>query len=522
MHIRTTAVTALVFGCSILALFSMSSVAQPGTLTVGEGGQYSGIQAAVNAASPGDTIIVYSGTYRENVVVDKQLNLAGEDTGRGKPVVDADRAGSAILLSGGNINVFGFALTGSSYDNAGIKVVSDNNLIKDCDLYNNYDGILLFRSSGNIIISNHAYSNSYDGINLNQSGDNHILNNMVTGNDHDGIRIERYSHRNLIEGNDIDDNALSSVESESKNAITIFMSDGNVVQGNTLENNGGTVVRESGTYRLGDGVMAMETKDTVVRNNTMNNDHYAVWIYRSTNATVTGNTATKHYYCIVAEDSSGVTVSDNVLSKGGRNARIISSSYVTFRNNTLFDGIFDMSVDDSNHCTIDGNRFYDCRYDTLMVSNSGFNLIANNSIDNTYGFCLRLESSNNNDIYLNDFLSDKGTVASADSVNRWETPTAMAYRYGSSIFTGYLGNNWGNYYGLDPDGDGVGEDKYVIDSQNIDHYPMVKAGDNYLMPPPVVISVTPSPTAVNNSSQPPEDTGLWAFIIHIFNMLCNL
>jgi parallel beta-helix repeat protein len=190
MHIRTTAVTALVFGCSILALFSMSSVAQPGTLTVGEGGQYSGIQAAVNAASPGDTIIVYSGTYRENVVVDKQLNLAGEDTGRGKPVVDADRAGSAILLSGGGINVFGFALTGSSYDNAGIKVVSDNNLIKDCDFYNNYDGILLFRSSGNIIISNHAYSNSYDGINLNQSGDNHILNNMVTGNDHDGIRIE--------------------------------------------------------------------------------------------------------------------------------------------------------------------------------------------------------------------------------------------------------------------------------------------------------------------------------------------
>jgi len=105
MRIRITAVTALVFGCAILTLFSVSSVAQPGTLTVGEGGQYSTIQAAVNAAGPGDTIVVYSGTYRENVIVDKQLSLVGEDTGGGKPVVDADRAGSAILLSGDGINV---------------------------------------------------------------------------------------------------------------------------------------------------------------------------------------------------------------------------------------------------------------------------------------------------------------------------------------------------------------------------------------------------------------------------------
>jgi len=51
---------------------------------------------------------------------------------------------------------------------------------------------------------------------------------------------------------------------------------------------------------------------------------------------------------------------------------------------------------------------------------------------------------------------------------------------------------------------------------------MIKSADNYLMPPPAVITVTPYPTAANNTSQPTEDTGLWAFIIHIFNMLCNL
>jgi len=63
------------------------------------------------------------------------------------------------------------------------------------------------------------------------------------------------------------------------------------------------------------------------------------------------------------------------------------------------------------------------------VSNSDFNRIANNSIDNTAGFCLRIESSNNNDVYLNDFLSDKGTVISSDSVNPLGNPSAMTYKY---------------------------------------------------------------------------------------------
>jgi parallel beta-helix repeat protein len=304
MHIRTTAVTALVFGCTLFALLSITGVAQPGTLTVGPGGQFSGIQAAVNAASPGDTIVVYSGTYRENVDVNKRLNLIGEDTGEGKPVVDAGMAGNALLLTADGVHVFGLALTGSSYKNAGIKAVSSNNLIEDCDLYDNYNGIYLFHSSDNVVISNCAYGNSYDGINLNYSCNNRILNNDLSGNAHDGLRIEEYSHGNLVEGNNVTDNARSSVETESKNAITVYMSDGNVVQGNVMKGNGGIVVRESGTYRLGDGVMAMDTRGTIVRNNTMEDNHYAVWIYHSADATVAGNVAAGHYYCVVVEDSS--------------------------------------------------------------------------------------------------------------------------------------------------------------------------------------------------------------------------
>jgi len=68
-------------------------------ITVGpKDSDFSSIQAAVNAAKAGDLIEVRGGIYRENVVVDKKLDLEG----LGEPVVDAGDKGSTFtLLAGG-------------------------------------------------------------------------------------------------------------------------------------------------------------------------------------------------------------------------------------------------------------------------------------------------------------------------------------------------------------------------------------------------------------------------------------
>jgi len=82
------------------------------------------IQAAVNAADLGDTIVVHSGTYYEHVVVDKKIILRGEDIGSGYPIVDAEGGGSAIHLAVDGIILDGFVAihSSSNYPYAGIRV----------------------------------------------------------------------------------------------------------------------------------------------------------------------------------------------------------------------------------------------------------------------------------------------------------------------------------------------------------------------------------------------------------------
>ena len=70
----------MVLGLMLLGLLSGSSRARAETLVVcPQGCPFSSIQAAINQASPGDTILIQAGTYAENLTIAKQgLILRGE------------------------------------------------------------------------------------------------------------------------------------------------------------------------------------------------------------------------------------------------------------------------------------------------------------------------------------------------------------------------------------------------------------------------------------------------------------
>jgi len=83
------------------------------TLYVGGSGtgNYTTIQSAIDNANSGDTVYVYNGIYYENVVVDKTINLTGED--RNTTIIDGGGSVDVVYVNADDVNVQGFKILNS-------------------------------------------------------------------------------------------------------------------------------------------------------------------------------------------------------------------------------------------------------------------------------------------------------------------------------------------------------------------------------------------------------------------------
>jgi parallel beta-helix repeat protein len=190
----------IVAGIIGLTILLLAGGAGAKTLTVDDSGgaDFTNIQAAINDATAGDTILVYSGTYNENVIVSKSLILKGIDNGWGKPIIipmGRDERGSlhnAITLRSGDCIIDGFkTIDGDS----GIYVNSTSNIITNNTLLNG-GGIRLVGSSNNIIKNNIAINNYYD-IGMDFSDNNTIYNNFLSSNNNLGGLAKSLNKWNL-------------------------------------------------------------------------------------------------------------------------------------------------------------------------------------------------------------------------------------------------------------------------------------------------------------------------------------
>ncbi|MCK4730969.1 MAG: right-handed parallel beta-helix repeat-containing protein, partial [Methanophagales archaeon] len=212
------------------------------------------IQDAVNIALPGDTIIVYNGTYHENVGIDKQLNL----TGIGMPVVNASGEGSPISFYADGCTLEGFKITDSGeeyvyYSDAGVRLFSDNNLVKNNNITINLIGVFSLNSKNNTIIqndiinnlfgtylrntSNIKFSNNYVfnnisfllkrkvrypmfGIRLSDSVNNNLSNNILSNNHLGSIWLSD-SKENIVDNNTISKSSLYGISLEENSSNNI-------------------------------------------------------------------------------------------------------------------------------------------------------------------------------------------------------------------------------------------------------------------------------------------------------------
>jgi len=182
--------TALAIACTCIPVSATQHVVAP------SGGEFATIQEAVDWSSSGDTVKVESGTYNENVRLDKKIYLTGVDSGNGVPVIDPKGKGDAIQVLAEGCTVEGFTIQNTQMS-SGIRVTSDNNIIRNNIIRNNGYGVSLVSARKNTISGNEISQNNKFGLSLESSSGNRIEQNTIQKNTV-GISLDETSLDNLI------------------------------------------------------------------------------------------------------------------------------------------------------------------------------------------------------------------------------------------------------------------------------------------------------------------------------------
>jgi len=146
----------LVIGTATLCLILFPAQLQARTIFVSpQGGEFSSIQAAVEAAGPGDVVVVDGGRYREHVVVKVPgLRLVG----RGGPVIENSGSTHTVELLANGVELSGFTVVGTGDDlmhNAScVHIKGDRITIRDNRLLEARFGIFVEGGKGHQILGN--------------------------------------------------------------------------------------------------------------------------------------------------------------------------------------------------------------------------------------------------------------------------------------------------------------------------------------------------------------------------------
>jgi len=232
------------------------------------GADFSNIQDAIDAASNGDTIFVYNGIYYENLHIDKNLHLIGED--KTHTIIDGSNDKDVIFISSDCVSISGFTIknSGKSGGDSGIEIHSDYNMILENIIINNTIGIFLRDSDNNTILENTIFSNRDYGIHLHSSINNLITHNAVFYNRW-GIYIYHSSSHNIIRCN--------SVCSNNHYGIWTSWSRENIISGNSIDMNKEYGIKLSGSVY------------SVISENNISNNFEGIYLRRCSNNTISRN-----------------------------------------------------------------------------------------------------------------------------------------------------------------------------------------------------------------------------------------
>jgi len=350
------------------------------TLYVGGSGpgNYTSIQAAVDDSNNGDTIIVYNGVYYENLIINKGVELKGED--KRNTIIDGSKQGNVINITADGVTLTGFTIINSKEDFSGIEIRSKYTTIKNSIISNNDRGMLLYSSSNNKIFDNTIKNNIREGIWAKYSSNNLFKGNTIKDNNNFGIILGPNSNYNEVKGNTITGHIHGNGINIALNLYDPTPSHHNTVVNNIISNNNQGLMMDGTTYNE-------------IRGNTISdNSLHGIYLWNSEHNVFSENTIS------------------NVKSRDG------------------------LHLEDANDNIISNNIISSCNENGLVLSSSDSNEIYGNTIQKNSENGIYIWKANNNKIYHNNFIDNTKNVGYYDngqSSNSWDKGLSTGGNYWS-------------------------------------------------------------------------------------------
>ena len=407
------------FGLLIIDVTLNQCTVEAGTIYVDSsgGGDYTTIQAAIDNATSGDTIIVANGTYYESVIINKtNINLIGNSTTDCKIIhyyVGTDVYGdyaSAINVTASGASISGFNISVSGDYTFGVRMNSSSSL--NSNISNNYItatgkygyGIFLYQTSKNNLFNNTINTSGVygHGMYFERSSNNNLTGNTINTKMYSMAGIWLYDSSN---NNNLSGNRIYTTRSRGY-GIYLYNSSNNDLLGNTINttdtqghgiylnsnsnhnNLTGNNINISGQNAFGIFITSDSDNNTLLKNqiNCSNDNEYGIDIYKSYNNRVTDvtiNITGQNGYGIYLQAASGtnltnitinmpiqsgqsiylysswnINVTNNIINGSG--ISMYSSSNIHFINNTIIASEDGISLSYTKLITLSGNNMTNC------------------------------------------------------------------------------------------------------------------------------------------------------------------
>jgi nitrous oxidase accessory protein len=201
------------------------------------------LQARVDAARPGDRLLVPAGTYRGDLLIDKAVALIGQ----GRPRLIGSGRGSVVRIRAAGVVLDGFVVDGAGggdlgRDASGVHVAATDVRIADCEIRNSLFGIYLREAHGTQVsqcriegIPGRAPGEIGSGIHL-WNTNRFVIDDNTIADTRDGIYVQSSNH-GFVRRNHA---------SDLRYGLHYMFSDDNVFEDNTFERGAaGTAVMNS-------------------------------------------------------------------------------------------------------------------------------------------------------------------------------------------------------------------------------------------------------------------------------------